>query len=191
VRWVIERWATIKAAVADKRHAIDGIVGLGIALLDWAARSLDWWPLRAIPHWFVWAFIVACLLVWWLLNYANKLRVQATVSRVALAKLRADGVPLRNQARLPIKDQKQWEEWRAAVTDWNDRVIAEIRKLSEADAIWFSVLDAVPQPRVYPERNNMADPYDPPWDQERMTLFVWHDFRLLRLDQMIQSAERR
>ena len=38
-------------------------------------RVSEIWPLANTPRWFVWLTIVGWLLTWWLLNYANQLRI--------------------------------------------------------------------------------------------------------------------
>jgi len=188
VGWFIERWTTIKAAVGDKRHAVDGIVAAVIAVLEWAARSFEWWPLSTTPQWFVWLFIAAALLVVWLLNYATKLRTQISINRVALSVLRKEGVSLRNMARPPISDKAIWESWEKDVVDWHQRVIAAIREVSVADSIWFATLDVVDPPRVLPFVNDPAKGGSEPWEADRVRLYSWHDARLKRLDEMIQRS---
>ena len=87
------------------------------------------------------------------------------VSATAVTQLPGMGV-------LSETDFAQWER-RALL--WNDRVIESIRKISEADAEWFSILDVVTVPRVGAGFN--FGPFQ--------KLFGEHDLRVKRLGKMI------
>lgn len=182
---IAEFLATLREAIGVRRFAVEGIVGVVLGLVDWAARQWDWWPLTTTPHWFVWLLIVAGLLVWWLLTYANGLRTRMRVTRVALSVLRNEGVDLRNRIQGPILDQAVWDGLRKKIDDWNTQVIAELRQLNEADANLFSILDVVEPPRVPP---SVGGPrvLPEPWVNDRLRLYSWQDVRVKRLFNMIQ-----
>jgi hypothetical protein len=76
-------------------------------------------------------------------------------------------------------EDHEWQEWESRVSAWTERAIVAVRLLSEADAEWFRTLDTVPKPRISP---SIA-----PWDEtDNAHKFAMLDYRLLRLDQLIQ-----
>jgi hypothetical protein len=72
-----------------------------------------------------------------------------------------------------------WPEWEEQAAEWTQRVIETIRQLNEADAEWFATLDVVPAPRI---------PLKSVWYSEsKGHLYAMHDFRLVKLEQLIKK----
>jgi hypothetical protein len=113
-------------------------------------------------------------------NYRDLMTSRAEIARIwppasprlELARIRADGVAIRNAGQNVIDGSA----WIADTQDWMVRAIVAIRKLDEADAEWFKTLDTVPPPRV--SHNPAATP-------AIAKAFREHDLRLARLDQLI------
>jgi hypothetical protein len=72
--WLTDKWITLHQALGVRRFAISGIEGLGAAGVDYLARHWDDYPFRNVPKLAIWILILAGLLLWWLLDYATKLR---------------------------------------------------------------------------------------------------------------------
>ncbi len=70
-------WATLVVAIADKRHLVEGIIGLAIWAFHWIGTSLGFPYVNNIQNWHVGAVVVVFLLLWWLLSYATELRLKA------------------------------------------------------------------------------------------------------------------
>lgn len=94
--------------------------------------------------------------------------------RLQLAKLRADGVAMRNDAQSMIDSSA----WASVADDWMRQTIATIKEIDEADAEWFRILDAVPPARVALNPNATA---------AHSKAFREHDYRLVRLDKLIEK----
>ena len=88
-----------------------------------------------------------------------------------------------NRLEDQFADQASWQRWEKEAKDWNEKVLEEMKKLDEADALWFSVLDNVPEPRIkFYKPYNHKDPHD--------KLYREHDLRLRRLGEMLQTNWR-
>jgi len=99
--------------------------------------------------------------------------------RLLLAQHRREGVEIRNAgSRLELEDS-DFNAWLAKVTDWMERAISLIAQIDPADAEWFRILDAVPDPRVplYRPRKHHEGAH--------LKAHREHDFRLVRLEQLI------
>jgi hypothetical protein len=95
-------------------------------------------------------------------------------SRFRLAELRADGVTIRNAA-LNFLDASSWVY---DTHQWMNRVIDTIKEIDKADAEMFRTLDAVPPPRV---------PHHPNASPQLAKAFREHDFRLVKLERLIEK----
>lgn len=60
---------------------------------------------------------------------------------LALARLRTEGVQLRNKGQKMGTDPKESQDWIAEFEDWNERVIKAISKISKADAEHWNILN--------------------------------------------------
>jgi hypothetical protein len=127
--------------------------------------------------------VVLFLIAWLLLEYALKLTRQISDARLRLAELRAKGVKLRNCALGTVTDGVSFDRWRRQVERWRKQVERELEKISKSDAVWFSVLDIVPPPRIAPV---MLPPVQRDADAF-LKLFREHDLRLRRLGKMIRD----
>lgn len=103
-------------------------------------------------------------------------------SRVRIAELRDEGVKIRNKGWSGLTNES-WREWEQEALNWNAEIISEMRKISEADATWFSVLDVVPPPRLFPA----VLMQDGKIQEDFLKLYCEHDFRLARLGDMIRD----
>lgn len=192
--WITERSDVFKISLGARRFVLPSLVlfvatVVSIVAAYFGGRGVDW--LTALPAWVpfvVGLFVAHMMITWAVVEYAVKLRRQIRGTRVGLSSLRKEGVDLRNRGREPILDEAIWKAWERDVKDWNDRVIATIKDVNEADAIWFSVLDVVPPPRIAPFAT------DPPtkelWVADRFRLYSWHDLRVCRLGEMIRELWR-
>jgi hypothetical protein len=90
-------------------------------------------------------------------------------TRLKLAKLRTEGVGLRNKGQLPNVNVS---EWSAESLAWMEKTFRAIQTIDNADAEWFRTLDTVPFPRVQFATTARA--------------FPEHDFWLVKLEQLIQ-----
>ena len=186
--WISDRLAVVKAAWQERRYvlpslivAVAGVSGLLIALLQ--AQGLD---LSGLLPYLVGLFIASLLGGFWIIEYAVKLRKQIRGTRVGLSVLRQEGVVIRNDGRRAFRDKSSWTEWEKRAKDWNLRVIEKIKEVNEADAIWYETLDVVPLPRLNFAKTSAREF----WEDEQERLYGWHDFRLKRLGEMIQSLWR-
>lgn len=136
--------------------------------------------------WIVGLF-VAIATAWWLvLDYATKLRLQISDGRIALSKLRTEGVEIRSAGRNDglggkFTNDSQWLLWKTRADKWNQDVYEAIKKISVADAEWYYTLDIVDPPRVLFIQYN----------KDHADLFSWHDDRLKRLGIMIRDLRGR
>ena len=118
--------------------------------------------------------VLALALVYGTYRYVHwELARNAYGARDVLSALRADGVELRNQGLRLGVDIAAWDR---ASTAWSDKVAATIREIDPADAEWFRTLDAVPAARVQPLE----------LDARHLKSFREHDFRLVRLEELIK-----
>jgi hypothetical protein len=114
----------------------------------------------------------------WKAEREKLIAVLPDLRRKPLALLRAKGVAIRNAGQK--QKEATFKEWLADTEKWDADVLAEIRKTDEADAEWFDILDAVPEARV------QYIPY--PGDQHRhIKAMREHDYRLVKLEQLIQK----
>lgn len=83
-----------------------------------------------------------------------------------------------------VKDVDAFEKWEREVIEWTNEVQGELKKISESDAVWLSVLDVVPPPRVPPPTwpVGRSAPYGP-----FAKAYREHDFRVARLGEMIRE----
>jgi hypothetical protein len=180
--WASDRWDAFNAAAGPRRYIMGGIVTIVIATADFArswltGRGLEW--LVGVPSWLIAIIVALGLVAFWLLEHLAQLRRRMRGARLDLAKLRSEGVALRN-AGVTMADDA-WELWQEKVLKWNQNVIRNIREINEADAEWFTTLDIVPPPRI----EVRVVPRDPQTLQAHGKLFREHDFRLKRLGRMI------
>lgn len=184
--WVSERWKAFTSAAGVRRYVIGGIITLAIALFDLVRPLLEGVGMTALvgmPSWALAIIVALGLIAFWLLERLVKLERQIKGARLELARLRTDGVALRNEGRGFLGTEPAWPDWEKRVLQWNDDVIANIKKINEADAEWFSVLDVVPPPRLKPHAYPGSDGHN--------KLYPEHDFRLKRLGEMIYSVWER
>ncbi|GMV61354.1 MAG: hypothetical protein AMXMBFR74_05230 [Parvibaculum sp.] len=187
-------FAALKAALGFRRFLLTSIVSSATALVDRISKKsvefgLDY--LVAIPSWLIGACVFSALIFWWVLSYAVTLRRQILGTRVALSHLRGEGVKLRNAATSVFPTQRDFDEWEKKVLDWRTLVIEEIRKINEADAEWFSVLDVVPPPRIsISSLTPTQTAATMNWAAAQKKLYGEHDCRLARLGDMIQNLWR-
>ena len=180
--WLRDRGRVLSAAWGAKRYMLIPLSGTIGGFLYWAAGKLSEvgvGGLLGIPAWFFGLFVAVLIGLWWLLEYAVKLRRTIGGARVDLSRLRKEGVELRNEG-MQAKNITSLSAWMASVSDWNMRVIKAIKKVNEADAEWFSVLDVVPRPRLKFTAMNA----------DHSKAFNEHDFRLKILGEMIQNLWR-
>ena len=139
-----------------------------------------------VPSW-AWAVIIGLAYFnYFFFKYAHKLRVQIQESRTEIAKLRAEGVVIRNDGLEPFLSDRSFNEWSTKVTDWNERTKEALKKHSEADSIWFATLDTVPiDPRVAVKAHVLQQVY--PYRKDHYKLLREHDKRLDNLGKMIRD----
>jgi hypothetical protein len=188
--WIRERWAAFSAAAGPRRFIIGAVISVIIGISDhlwsWLGNT-SMAKLLGIPSWAV-AIIVALLLIsYWLLEYLVQLRRRIRGARAELAELRKDGVALRNEGR-SISDKATFAKWKKATLDWDEKVIAAIKKINEADAVWFSVLDVVPEPRLPIEDTSQVDLI---LSAAHHKAYREHDYRLRRLGEMLYELWER
>jgi hypothetical protein len=166
-------------AAGVRRYVIGGAVSIAVALFDWIKPYLvgaGMSPLIGVPSWVLGAAVALGFVVYWLLERLVKFERQLKGAKFNLARLRAQGVALRNEGRNELS-AGAWEIWKGRASKWNDDAIVELRKISEGDAEWFSILDVVPPPRLASPQSIGGDGDD----------FAMHDFRLKRLGDMIRE----
>lgn len=182
MRAVTERWRVFQTALGSRRYALADIFKLVLGLaaafyLYWYGRDMTTFELIASG-----AAVVLAFCFWVTLEYALKLTRKISDGRVKIAQLRNSGVEIRNRGRRTVFDHASWERWRKEALSWNDEVIRELREISIADALWFSVLDVVPPPRIPPEVVPGGED-----SAAFVKLFGEHDVRLSRLGEMIRE----
>lgn len=192
------RWkdytTTLRIAADFKRFLLAPIISTVIGAAAWASQKLaefDIGYVEEILSVLVGLLVAAILFFLWVWDYAVKLRGQIRGTRVELSRLRAEGVELRNAAIAIFSTQTEFDEWKKKALEWNKRVIEEIRKINEADAEWFSILDVVSPPRI--AMANQSPPQTVAsmgWQGAQIKLYKEHDCRLARLGDMIRNLWR-
>ena len=141
--WIRDRWAVLRTALGLRRFLLAPIIGTVVGSVDWVARKFaeaDMGHLIGVPSWAVGIYAATFLILWWILEYAVKLRKQIKGTRTELSRLREEGVDIRNAGMSIFSTEDKFDAWRVKTFDWNSRVIEEIRKINEADAEWFKSL---------------------------------------------------
>jgi hypothetical protein len=189
MKWIRERYEVIKEAAGIRWYVFGLLVTIAVVRIDniykWFIKSfniqLEGDPMMfGFPSWILGFSVALLFLFWWVLEYAVELRRQIKVSRLELAKLRKLGVEIRNDG-LQLTDEASWIKWEKEATKWSGNVYGALKKVSEADAEIFNVLDVVPaEPRL---------PYIP-LNRDHAKLLREHDCRLDRLSQMVYSLWR-
>jgi hypothetical protein len=181
--FVKERWNAIKDAAGIRWQVFGLLIAIAIARLDWFYRRSGGVEdmIFGFPSWILGITVALALLFVWMLESNVQLRCQIKVARLEIARLRLDGVRLRNAGRRTIDSATAWLRWQCDVLDWNDRVVAAIAKINEGDAAWFAVLDVVPESRVAPQA--VSEEFKAEYEK----LFREHDFRVRRLGDMISA----
>jgi hypothetical protein len=178
--WVSDRWRAFSAAAGPRRYVMGAIISVVIALSDhlWAVLgNTSMTALVGIPSWGIGLVVALCLVNYWLLEYLVDLRRRIGGARHELARLRTAGVVIRNEG-MSITNVDAWKDWEKRASTWNDDVIASIKKINEADAEWFSILDVVPEARL---PISATLPLDLRVSAAHHKLYREHDFRLKRL----------
>lgn len=184
-------WRVLRLAFTHSLGAIDLWTGLGSGALGVLDHGLPQARLMTefawqIPLWALAAVMGLRLILapyWAAKEDAAKIDAFEAASasepfRVELATLRWRGVEIRNDVRDRVLSEAEWKAWENDVVTWNSAVVAAISKVNHADSLWFSILDVVPPPRL-----EMGH-----WAQEHEKhLYAMHDFRLARLDELIQK----
>jgi len=105
--------------------------------------------------------------------------------RLLLARLRREGVAIRNDScRLELEDA-DFNAWSLEVGKWRERTAYVIEQIDAADAEWFRILDIVPEPReplLMPRKKH---------EGKHFAAHRQHDFRLAKLEQLIQRYSAR
>lgn len=182
MRAVSDRWRVFQTALGSRRYALADVAKLALAgaaalYFYFYGRTMTTFEVVASG-----AAVVFGFCFWVTLEYALKLTRKISDGRVKIAELRNRGVEIRNRGLGAVTDSESLRVWRDDALAWNADVIRELREISVADALWFSVLDVVPSPRVLPH----ALPEKPQRDEFRK-LFGEHDARLARLGEMIRE----
>lgn len=185
---LLDFWKTFQAAAGIRAPIFGLLVSLLIATFDRISRKLN--ELGLLPQhapeqifgYPTWLFGLLCalaLIVYWMWQYANKLRVQIEVARKKLAELRREGVALRNRGLLAFASQADLASWEKQTEDWHRDVCAAISEISIADSIWFETMDVVPSPRVllHNQFNQVSHP----------KRYNEHDFQVRRLGEMVRD----
>jgi hypothetical protein len=114
MQWLKSRWATLHEAVGFRRFLFGSTITAILGGLHFAeSHGVTW--LGGIPTWTVVALIVLAMLTWWLLQYANHLRVQAqprlrvtfagvTSTDDGVRQLRYVRVKVENISSMPVKN---------------------------------------------------------------------------------------
>lgn len=127
---------------------------------------------------------VIFLLVWiifWVTRYAHKLRTQIEEARKEIATLREKGVRIRNDGIALFVEERTFNAWKDSVYDWNEKTKEALKKVSEADSIWFGTLDIVP------EKSRVTIDYWDKFPEEHAKQLREHDRRLALLGEMIRD----
>jgi hypothetical protein len=105
--------------------------------------------------------------------------------RLLLARLRREGVAIRNDScRLELEDA-DFNAWSLEGDKWRERTAYVIEQIDAADAEWFRILDIVPEPReplLMPRKKH---------EGKHFAAHRQHDFRLAKLEQLIQRYSAR
>ena len=178
-----DRWHVFTTALGSRRYAVADIAKLAVvvataAYLYWYGRQMS-----AVEIALTILAVLFALFFWIVLEYALKLTRQISDARLSLAELRAAGVRLRNDTYETVTDKRTFEKWEKKVTVWTKKVHRELEKISKSDAVWFSVLDVVPPPRIHPPTWATGHADYPPFEK----LYGEHDCRLARLGDMIRE----
>jgi hypothetical protein len=176
-----DRWTVFTTALGSRRYAVADIAKLAVLI---ATAAYLYVYGRAMTSWEIALAVTTVLFIlffWVMLEYALKLTRQIADARVRIAELRHEGVRIRNDALGGITDGSLWTDWEARALAWNQEVISEMEKISKSDAVWFSVLDIVPSPRIWPSA------FPEGWEPQFLKLFREHDFRVRRLGEMIRD----
>jgi len=104
-------------------------------------------------------------------------KVKRPKRRAHLSVLRTEGVAIRNKGQRLKSDFPTWE---VEVATWASNVIQAIAAIDEADAEWFKTLDTVPPPRL-----PILTPF-PKHEAKHLKIYREHDYRIVKLDQIIQ-----
>ena len=103
-------------------------------------------------------------------------RAALNAARHRLALLRSAGVKVRNNGMETDILFEGLDAWCTEAEKWNEDVKSALAEIDPAMAEWFATLDAVPLPRVRPDK----------WANGRHAkMFHEHDFRLLKLERLI------
>ena len=189
--WANDRWEAFREGLGQKRYTIP--IFIKTVLFVAAAVFLYFIGYKmSMSNQILFGIVVLLAILFWvMLEYAVKLRKQIRGTRVGLSELREKGVELRNEGREVMATQAAWDDWRKRAEKWNADVIQKIGEISQADAIWFSILDVVPNPRIPIGKNNLQETIERrPWIKEHERLYHMHDFRVARLGEMIRELWR-
>jgi hypothetical protein len=151
----------------------------GIA--HWAATRYGDRPfaLGTIP---IFILVMVAVAGWGVLDRLAQLERRIKGARVELSELRSEGVRVRNDGiEKGGLDDSSRRAWKEATLLWNERTIECIGRIDQGCAVWFSVLDVVPPPRV-----NTTSP-----DDGHQKVFKEHDLRVARLGELIQQLWER
>lgn len=116
----------------------------------------------------------------------DSLTVEPIDIRYELAKLRRTGVEVRNSLSdfIEINETENMlaimliaDPWIKKTYEWSDQVVSTLKQHDKADAERFDILDAVPSARV-------PCPINKGYIKQ---LFNHHDFRLVKLDNLIEK----
>jgi hypothetical protein len=180
--------ASIKAFISDLVSDGYKIVGIAAPLLSILYTGLKFWEidlglLKEVSY--AWALLP--LTVWLLIAYSRRrsahisLLMEATGVPLALARLRHKGVQIRNKAKWNFNSAEEFNNWKSSVEKWMEEVISALETHAPADAEWFRVLDSVPSPRIHCAAT----------DRRHLKLFKEHDYRLVRLDELLSHYRKK
>jgi len=175
--------SSFNKAAGPRRYLIAGIFSLPVAGFDWIKpylKGVGMTEFTAIPSWIFGIITALGFALYWTIQRLVILDRRIGGARAELAKLRNEGVEIRNIGTR-LKDEKAWVVWKKLASDWQEKVYEKLKEFSEADAELFNVLDVVPKsPRVGCF----------PYNAEHVKLYGEHDCRLDRLWQMIDKFEK-
>ena len=185
---ISDLWATLQDAAGVKWQLLGVFVSITLARADWISTKLVEWDLISnggedmilgIPSWILGAASALLFLTIWFFSYAHKLRTKIQISRVFLARLRTQGVELRNNGRIGLVDNEDFEHWERDTLEWHKNVYEALKQISVADAEWFGNMDVVPDPRL-----DLQNPVNTDTHPKR---YREHDFQVKRLGEMIRD----
>jgi len=201
--WFKDRYAVYHEAAGVRRYLLGGIVAAAVGLIDSFEAGLQWaWPyfsdapapewepdmILGFPSWIVGITVLFALLWWFALSYAVRLRRQIRGANYELAKLRHSGVRLRNEGRAGrFGENAGVSEWESKVLQWFNDVVEAIRKVDDAEAERFVVLDTVPPPRL----ELILRLKDQETNKAFRKLYQEHDFRLVNLEKLMDRLGNR